>query len=122
MIPLETVASLRIAVGTRFGIIPRYRGVVLVFTLDSEPDPTVSRNDYPAAITVHGHTMYLGTHCHGLASIDPTSGSIRFVSESKSAEFIGNIEKKKRRMKGHVSLRGPDGVECENIPATFVEP
>ena len=122
MIPLETVGALRIPAGRRFGIIPRHRGVVVVFTIDREPDATEARHDYPAAITVHGHTMHCGTYCHGLASVDPASGSIQFESESKAAAFVGVIEKKRKRMKGHLSLRGPEGVECEKISITFSEP
>ena len=122
MIPLETVGALRIQVGRRFGVLPRYRGVVVVFTIDREPDPDEARDDYPAAITVHAQTMYCGTHCHGLASIDPKSGVIHFESESKTARFDGVIQKKKKRMKGRVSLHGPDGVDCEEIPVIFSEP
>jgi len=119
MIPLETLGGLKIPVGSLFGIIPRYHKAALFLNLDHDPKQNSGKEEISGDITVHGHCMELGSCCTGTAIVDWDTMEITF--DSLEASFRGRYFPEKRMIKGHVSLRGADNLECSDCPISFTE-
>lgn len=117
MIPQESVGGLRIPLGRRFGIFPRYHKAALFLNFDEQPSPDDSGGEYIGDITVHGHTMYLGTCCDGVIKVDWQTNEIRF--ESDSARFDGHFDPRTTRIEGTISLHAVENLDCERLPICF---
>ena len=113
MIASDLMGTLKIPAGRRFGIIPRYRNVVLFLELDDDGTALPTSG----SITVHAHTMYLGTLTSGDVQIDREALTVAFKSGSIS--FAGTASQSGETIRGTISLHDIDGVTCTKAPITF---
>jgi len=117
MIPRETVGGIKIPIGKRFGLIPRHHKAALFLSFDSDPNKNETESDYRGDITVHGHTMYLGTCCDGSIHIDRNTQEIRFIGDGTT--FTGKFDPQKDEISGKISLSDIENLRCDELPVCF---
>lgn len=117
MIAQEYVGGLRIPLRRIFGIFPRYHKAALFLNFDHQPNPEDQITEYTGDITVHGHTMYVGTCCDGTIRVNWNTKRIEF--ESDNAGFAGAFDPRNSQIDGRISLKGVDNLDCEDLPICF---
>jgi hypothetical protein len=117
MIGQGNVGGLRIPLGRIFGIFPRYHKAALFLNFDREPNSEDRTTEYTGDITVHGHTMYVGTCCDGIIRVNWDTKRVQF--ESASASFTGAFNPRNGQIDGRISLRGIENLECQDLPICF---